>query len=261
MSKSFHPFHIVNLRPWPIVASFGALSLIAGMILMFHKTLHTLVFIRIPLLLITSIIWWRDITRESTFQGHHTIRVTTGLKVGIILFIASEVFFFISFFWSFFHSSLSPTPEIGGVWPPTLILPFNPFIIPLLNTALLLSSGITLTWSHHRIIEKNLTQAEISLLITITLGVLFTFLQGFEYAEASFSISDSAYGSTFFMATGFHGLHVIIGTSFLLTCFLRLKNNHFSSYHHFGFEAAAWYWHFVDVVWLFLFVSLYWWGQ
>jgi len=261
MSKFFHPFHIVNLSPWPLTGALAALTLTSGLTKWFHQYNNTLLLLGIFALSITAFQWWRDITREGTHQGCHTTTVTLGLRWGIILFIASEVFFFVSFFWAFFHSSLSPTQEIGAQWPPTDIIPFNPFQIPLLNTALLLASGITLTWSHHSLVESNLSQAKKSLIATITLGFYFTLLQGFEYIEAPFSISDSAYGSTFFIATGFHGLHVIIGTTFLATCLARILKNHFSPSHHFGFEAAAWYWHFVDVVWLFLFISIYWWGK
>jgi cytochrome c oxidase subunit 3 len=173
----------------------------------------------------------------------------------------SEVLFFFRFFWAFFHRRLSPTIEIGIQWPPIGISPFNPFQVPLLNTIILLSSGFTVTWAHHAIIENNFSQAWQRLTLTVILGVYFTILQGIEYWEARFSISDSVYGSTFFLATGFHGIHVIIGTTFLAVCLIRLNIKHFSINHHFGFEAAAWYWHFVDVVWLFLFITIYWWGS
>lgn len=164
-----------------------------------------------------------------------------GLQWGIILFITSEVLFFFSFFWAFFHSSLSPTVELGRCWPPAGVQSFNPFQIPLLNTAVLLASGATVTWSHHALLNSNHTQALQSLGFTIVLGLYFTALQALEYVEASFTIADSAYGSTFFVATGFHGLHVIIGSRFLLVCFYRMYICHFSSKHHLGFEAAAWY--------------------
>jgi len=168
-------------------------------------------------------------------------------------------FFFLSlFFWAFFHRSLSPAIEIGTLWPPQNISPFNPFQVPLLNTAILLSSGVTVTWAHHGLIENNYSQITQGLFFTVLLGIYFTILQAYEYVEASFTISDCVYGSTFFIATGFHGLHVLIGTTFLLVCLFRHLNNHFSGRHHFGFEAAAWYWHFVDVVWLFLYVTIYW---
>jgi cytochrome c oxidase subunit 3 len=168
--------------------------------------------------------------------------------------------FFSPFFGLFFHSSLSPAHNIGGVWPPEAITVIPTFGIPLTNTFLLLSSGATVTWAHHAIIIRAKKQALISLLITLILSILFTCLQVLEYLDAPFNISDSVYGSCFFMTTGFHGFHVFIGTIFLFISLLRIVFNHFTSTHHFGFEAAAWYWHFVDVVWLFLFVTVYWWS-
>nr|UBN08991.1 cytochrome c oxidase subunit 3 [Panesthia tryoni tryoni] len=260
-SHNNHPFHLVDKSPWPLTGAIGALITMMGLIKWFHLYNNQLIFIGFTIMILTMIQWWRDIVREGTYQGLHTKFVTKGLRWGMILFIISEVFFFVSFFWAFFHSSLSPTIEIGSLWPPIGIQPFNPLQIPLLNTAILLSSGVTVTWAHHGLLENNYNQTFQGLLLTIILGVYFTALQAYEYLEASFTIADSVYGSTFFMATGFHGLHVIIGTTFLLTCFLRHLFYHFSSSHHFGFEAAAWYWHFVDVVWLFLYISIYWWGN
>lgn len=259
--KKNHSFHLVDLSPWPFMASLGALILTTGIVKWFHIYNAHLMINGILLTTIVSIQWWRDISRERTFQGLHTFKVITRMKWGIIIFIVSEVFFFVSFFWSFFHRRISPSSEIGIVWPPIGVYPFNPFQIPLLNTVILLSSGATVTWAHHRIIENNMTQAKNSLIITVILGVYFSFLQSLEYVEANFSISDAVYGATFFMATGFHGLHVIIGTTFLIVCYLRVAKAHFSSQHHFGFEAAAWYWHFVDVVWIFLYINIYWWGS
>ncbi len=217
-------------------------------------------FFGLLLVTLTMIIWWRDVIREATFEGHHTSVVQTGLRYGMILFIVSEVMFFSGFFWAFFHSALAPTVEIGSIWPPEGIHPFNPWDVPLLNTIILLASGATVTWAHHAITTGLRYQAIYALVLTLLLAVIFTSLQAFEYLEASFNISDGIYGSTFYMATGFHGFHVIIGTTFLAVCLVRLINYHFTTTHHFGFEAAAWYWHFVDVVWLFLFVSIYWWG-
>nr|UBN08874.1 cytochrome c oxidase subunit 3 [Panesthia australis]UBN08887.1 cytochrome c oxidase subunit 3 [Panesthia obtusa] len=260
-SHNNHPFHLVDKSPWPLTGAIGALITMTGLIKWFHLYNNQLIFIGFTIMILTMIQWWRDIVREGTYQGLHTKFVTKGLRWGMILFIISEVFFFISFFWAFFHSSLSPTIEIGSLWPPIGIQPFNPLQIPLLNTAILLSSGVTVTWAHHGLLENNYNQTFQGLFLTIILGIYFTALQAYEYLEASFTIADSVYGSTFFMATGFHGLHVIIGTTFLLTCFLRHLFYHFSSNHHFGFEAAAWYWHFVDVVWLFLYISIYWWGS
>nr|YP_009564028.1 cytochrome c oxidase subunit III [Ombrastacoides huonensis]QAX91378.1 cytochrome c oxidase subunit 3 [Ombrastacoides huonensis] len=260
-THSRHAYHLVDMSPWPLTGSIGAMLLTSGLIKWFHQLSPTLLLFSFALILLTMIQWWRDITREGTYQGLHTQTVTKGLRWGMILFIVSEILFFFSFFWAFFHSSLAPTIEIGSYWPPMGTQPFNPFQIPLLNTTILLSSGATVTWAHHAILNSDYSEATQSLGLTILLGIYFTSLQAYEYLEASFSIADSIYGATFFVATGFHGLHVIIGTSFLLICFYRLFKCHFSNNHHFGFEAAAWYWHFVDVVWLFLYVFVYWWGS
>nr|AOY39986.1 cytochrome c oxidase subunit 3 [Scolytinae sp. BMNH 1040174] len=259
--KQNHPFHLVNQSPWPLTTSFSVFTMLMGVIKWFHLYKMDLMILGFLLTAVSSYQWWRDVTRESTYQGHHTMKVTKGLQWGMILFIVSEIFFFLAFFWAFFHSSLSPTIELGLNWPPKEIVPFNPLEIPLLNTLILLTSGLTITWAHHSLMENNFNQSLQSLLLTVLLGGYFSILQGFEYLEAPFSISDSIYGSTFFMTTGLHGLHVIVGSTFLLTCLIRLYKNHFSSIHHFGFEAAAWYWHFVDVVWLFLYISMYWWGS
>nr|YP_010449518.1 cytochrome c oxidase subunit III [Anelytra obtusa]UTU96078.1 cytochrome c oxidase subunit 3 [Anelytra obtusa] len=256
-----HPYHLVNPSPWPLTGAIGALALTSGLIKWFHQYNMSLLLLGITIMLLTTIQWWRDITREGTYQGLHTLPVNYGLRWGMILFIISEVFFFISFFWAFFHSSLSPAIELGTLWPPTGIQPFNPLQIPLLNTSILLASGVTVTWAHHSLMEGNYSQATQGLFFTILLGVYFTILQAYEYIEAPFTIADSTYGSTFFVATGFHGLHVIIGTTFLAICLYRHLLSHFSPNHHFGFEAAAWYWHFVDVVWLFLYITIYWWGS
>nr|ANJ70370.1 cytochrome c oxidase subunit 3 [Contacyphon variabilis] len=261
MSMSNHTFHLVNYSPWPLTGAIGTMTLVSGLVKWFHQYNPNLLMLGVLITILTMYQWWRDITREGTFQGLHTFKVTIGLRWGMILFITSEVFFFISFFWGFFHSSLAPTIELGAMWPPKSIIPFNPLEIPLLNTLILLSSGITITWAHHSLMENNFNQCTQGLLLTVILGVYFSILQGLEYIEAPFTIADAIYGSSFFMATGFHGLHVIIGTTFLLICLIRHLKNHFSSIHHFGFEAAAWYWHFVDVVWLFLYISIYWWGS
>nr|QFI35721.1 cytochrome c oxidase subunit III [Cressida cressida] len=256
-----HPFHLVDYSPWPITSSISTMTLMTGLINWFHNYNMNLMMLGYFMLFISVYQWWRDICNESTFQGKHTILVYKGLRWSMILFIISEIFFFISFFWTFFNSSLAPNIEIGMIWPPMGIISFNPFQIPLLNTIILISSGITVTWAHHSIMKNNYSQMSQSLFLTIMLGFYFTLLQMYEYYEAPFSISDSIYGSIFFMATGFHGLHVIIGTIFLLICFMRHLNFHFSMNHHFGFEAATWYWHFVDVVWLFLYIFLYWWSN
>lgn len=256
-----HPFHLVDISPWPILSALRAIITIIGLIKWFHFYNNNLFILGSLITILIIFQWWRDISREGTFLGLHTYIVTMGLRWGIILFITSEVFFFVSFFWAFFHSRLTPTIELGIIWPPIGITPFNPIQIPLLNTLILLTSGLTVTWAHHSLIENNYNQANQRLKITVILGIYFTLLQAYEYIEAPFSIADSVYGATFFIATGFHGLHVIIGTTFLTVCLIRHYYNHFSSIHHFGFEAAAWYWHFVDVVWLFLYISIYWWGR
>nr|ALO71169.1 cytochrome c oxidase subunit 3 [Sunius melanocephalus] len=260
-SHKNHPFHLVEMSPWPLTGALGTMIMMMGLIKWFHFFNHNLFMLGSIITMMIMYQWWRDITREGTFQGLHTFIVTMGLRWGMILFITSEVFFFISFFWSFFHNSLAPNIELGMIWPPKGIIPFNPIQIPLLNTMILLTSGLTVTWAHHSLMENNFKQTTQSLMLTVMLGIYFSILQGYEYMEASFTISDSAYGSSFFMATGFHGIHVIIGTTFLSICLIRHLNNHFSPIHHFGFEAAAWYWHFVDVVWLFLYISIYWWGS
>nr|YP_009107124.2 cytochrome c oxidase subunit III [Tylorrhynchus heterochaetus]AIT99403.2 cytochrome c oxidase subunit 3 [Tylorrhynchus heterochaetus] len=255
------PFHLVEFSPWPLTGSLGALALTTGLAAWFHGYGMTCLTLGVTIILLTMIQWWRDVIRESVFMGHHTSYVTKGLRWGMVLFIASEVLFFFAFFWAFFHSSLAPTPELGCSWPPTGITPINPFSVPLLNTAVLLASGVTVTWAHHSLMEGARPNAIQGLTLTVILGVYFTYLQAGEYLEASFTIADSVYGSTFFVATGFHGLHVLIGSTFLTVCLIRVIMHQFSTGHHFGFEAAAWYWHFVDVVWIFLYLCIYWWGS
>nr|ABB81909.1 cytochrome c oxidase subunit III [Timema californicum] len=256
-----HPFHMVNQSPWPLTGAIATLIMVSGLTKWFHQFSSTLMTMGTIVMIFTVVQWWRDIIRESTIQGNHTNKVIKGLQWGMILFITSEVFFFVSFFWAFFHSSLSPAINIGSMWPPMGIETFNPIQIPLLNTAILLTSGVTITWAHHGLMENNYAESLQGLMFTVMLGIYFSILQAYEYVESAFTISDSIYGSSFFMATGFHGIHVIIGTTFILNCLIRHYFFHFSSNHHFGFEAAAWYWHFVDVVWLFLYISLYWWGS
>lgn len=260
MTKFFHPFHLVSPSPWPLLTSLRIINNIIAIVGWFHK-INYYISITIPCTLLCIGLWWKDIIRESTFLGFHTKPVYINIRLGIILFIISEVFFFVSFFWAFFHSSLAPAMEIGQLWPPPGICPFNPFNIPLLNTIVLVTSGLTITWSHHGILRDDFLEGANALSITILLGCYFSWLQIEEYKISIFTIADSIYGSTFFLATGFHGFHVIIGTLFLFASHLRLHSDHYSSHHHFGFEGAAWYWHFVDVVWLFLFFSIYWWGR
>lgn len=264
ISKSLqrHPFHLVDPSPWPFVASLAAFSCAIGGVMFMHayKNGGFTLLVGFLSLLTIMFVWWRDVVRESTLEGHHTGIVQQGLRFGVILFIISEILFFFAFFWAFFHSSLAPTIEIGSIWPPKGINVLSPWEIPFLNTLILLLSGCTVTWCHHAIVSKLRTQAIISLMLTILLAIVFTMFQAYEYNMADFRLSDGIYGSTFYMATGFHGFHVLIGTISLAICFTRLIQYQLTQEHHFGFESSAWYWHFVDVVWLFLFVSVYWWG-
>ena len=203
--------------------------------------------------------WWADVVREAE-TGDHTNVVQIGLRYGMILFIASEVMFFVAWFWAYFNASLFPTEQMGGVWPPEGIETFDPWHLPFMNTLILLLSGTTVTWAHHALIEGNREGLKQGLWLTVLLGASFSGVQVYEYAVAGFDFSGNIYGATFFMATGFHGFHVLVGTIFLIVCLIRAYAGHFKPDHHFGFEAAAWYWHFVDVVWLFLFASIYVWG-
>lgn len=261
--KTNHPYHLVDPSPWPLFGAFGGFMLTSGLVLYMHKfmggfELLTTGFIFILYVMYT---WWRDVIREATFEDQHSVVVQKGLRLGMILFIVSEIMFFFAFFWAFFHSSLAPVYNIGGVWPPKAITAVDTYTIPLTNTFILLSSGATVTWAHHAIVARAKKQTLLALVFTLVLATLFTGLQGFEYCNAPFNISDGIYGSCFYMATGFHGFHVFIGTIALLISFIRIIYNHFTDKHHFGFESAIWYWHFVDVVWLFLFVNVYWWSS
>nr|YP_010833242.1 cytochrome c oxidase subunit III [Philine kinglipini]WFG53989.1 cytochrome c oxidase subunit 3 [Philine kinglipini] len=256
-----HPFHLVEYSPWPLLGSFGILSMPVGLVYYIKTANFYLLLLGTVSVALISYLWWRDITRESTLQGFHSAMVVKGLKTGIFLFIVSEVCFFFAFFWAYFHASLAPSIEIGSVWPPLGIQTLETFQVPLLNTSVLLLSGVSVTWAHHAIEEADHKSAMTGLLLTLMLGFYFVWLQYGEYAETAFSIADSVYGSAFFIATGFHGLHVLVGATFLTVCFFRLALMHFDSGHHIGFLGAAWYWHFVDVVWLFLYVSIYWWGS
>lgn len=258
MIKFNHPYHLVRLRPWPLLNSFCLLIFIFSSLKFIHDFNIILLLIFFILLILINFQWWRDVIREGTFQGVHTFNVIKILRLGIIIFILSELIFFLSFFWCYFHINLSPRVEIGRIWPPNFIIVFNPFNIPLLNTIILLSSGVSITLCHHRILNKKLFMSNLRILITLILGIIFTFFQYIEYKESYFSISDSVYGSIFFIATGFHGIHVIIGTLFIIISYLRLLYRHYSMNHHLGFEASSWYWHFVDVVWLFLYIFIYW---
>nr|QTJ63469.1 cytochrome c oxidase subunit III [Sycophaga agraensis] len=260
MKKLYQPFHLVTISPWPLMTSLSLMITLYGWIMYFIKFNLYLMFFGMMMLMLCMFQWWRDVIRESTFQGFHSLKVFKGLKMGMILFIISELMFFFSIFWCYFHLSLSPDIELGGQnWPPNNLLKFNPYFIPLLNTIILLSSGITITYSHMSMINNLKILSFYNLLLTIFLGMIFSFFQYEEYKNCMFSISDSSYGSIFFFSTGFHGLHVIIGSIFLMVNLFRIYKNHYNNMHHFGYEAAIWYWHFVDVIWLFLYLFIYYW--
>ena len=260
--QKFHPFHILDQSPWPIFTAFQTFNLLLTSVCYFHRYMPICyVLLSLANLALIMLVWGFDVIREGTFLGHHTLFVQKGLRLGFLLFLATEVMFFASFFWAFFHSSLSPTIWIGGVWPPLGVIPLSPWKIPLLNTCILLLSGATVTLCQASVLGNNSELALQSLFATISLGLLFTLLQIFEYKYASFSISDGIYGSLFYMMTGFHGFHVIVGTIFLIISFFRLHSGHFSITRHLGLEVSAWYWHFVDVVWLFLYAVVYIWSN
>ncbi len=256
-----HPFHLVNPSYWPLLGSMSGLTFTLGMAMYMHNYVGggATVLAGLGLLFLTMYVWWRDVIDES-FQGHHTKTVQLGLKYGMVLFIVSEVMFFFAFFWAFFHAALSPSIEIGAVWPPLGIEVLDPFAIPLINTLILLLSGVTVTTAHHAMVEGYAKESNGALITTVALAVVFTIFQGLEYEVAPFTIADSVYGTTFFLTTGLHGFHVIIGTILLAVCLIRQIKGHFTKTHHVGFECSAWYWHFVDVVWLFLYVFMYCWS-
>jgi cytochrome c oxidase subunit 3 len=255
-----HPYHLVDPSPWPIVGAGAAGGITGGAVWWMHGGPPWVLILGVVGVLLIMFVWWRDVIREAVYGGYHNPVVQIGLRFGMALFIASEVMFFSAFFWAFFTASLFPTEATGFVWPPKGIHPFNPFEIPFLNTLILLTSGTTVTWAHHALIEGDRKGLIQGLALTVVLGICFTSLQAYEYSHAAFGFKEGIYPSTFFMATGFHGAHVIIGTTFLAVCLFRAMAGQFKPEHHFGFEAAAWYWHFVDVVWLFLFICVYWWG-
>jgi len=225
----------------------------------YNNALHTLALGFLLLIALFSC-WCRDIIREGTYLRYHTREVLTGLRLGFILFILSEVMFFFSFFWAYFHSSLSPSIQIGSQWPPYSLSVIG-LTLPVVNTVILLTSGAAITVAHMAILRSNKVIAAEAMIATVVLALIFTGIQAYEYMHAPFSISDGVYGSVFYMLTGFHGLHVIIGTIFIIVQFVRLTKDHFLPHSHLGFEASAWYWHFVDVVWLMLFIIVYAYGS
>jgi cytochrome c oxidase subunit 3 len=289
-----HDYHLVDPSPWPVVGAIAAFVMLAGAVLWMHNGYDRfgplggtpwIFFIGLAGVLYTMAGWWRDVINESVVQGVHTPVVKLHLRYGMLLFIASEVMFFVAWFWAYFNSAIFFNDVSIGSWPPAGVVTLDPWHLPLLNTLILLTSATTVTWAHHAIQTGDRKGAIQGLTLTVVLGVSFTLCQVWEYAHAPFTFGmnhlalmpftdpahinlaagagnfDAIYGSTFFMATGFHGFHVIVGTIFLAVCLGRAIKGHFTPTRHFGFEAAAWYWHFVDVVWLFLFVCIYVWGE
>ena len=254
------PYHLVNPSPWPLVGAGAAFCVVLGIIFVAHYRSYAVLALGLAATFAVMFLWWRDVLMESHERGVHTPIVRLGLRYGMMLFIASEVMFFVGFFWAYFNFALFPEHVSGAakaMWPPAGVYTFNPFHLPFLNTMILLLSGTTVTWAHHSLIHGNRRGLLIGLGLTILLGLSFTTFQAMEYSEAPFAFRGGIYPSTFFLATGFHGFHVIVGTCFLIVCWFRARAGAFTPERHFGFEAAAWYWHFVDVVWLFLFVCIY----
>jgi len=244
LSIQANPYHLVEPSPWPLAASFALLTTTLSGVMSFQGYSYGGLFLSLGLFatVVSMLLWWRDVVAEGTYLGHHTLAVQKGLTIGVVLFIVSEILFFVSIFWGFFHSSLAPTVELGCLWPPAGIESINPFELPLLNTLLLLSSGATVTYAHHSLISGNRNGTLYGLLATLLFAVLFTGIQGYEYYNAPFTFADGAYGSTFYMSTGFHGLHVIIGSIFLTVALLRIVTYHLTDHHHVGFESAILYW-------------------
>ena len=264
-----HDYHLVSPSPWPIIGSISVFVMAAGAVLWFHDIMPPWLLLAGTVgVLYTMYGWWSDVIKEGK-AGDHTPVVQMHHRYGMILFITSEVMFFVAWFWAYFDAFFNhDAPEqyarieaMGASWPPIGVELFNPWHLPLFNTLILLTSGTAVTWAHHALLHRDKRGLVWGLVITIALGVLFTCVQALEYSEAGFTFDANLYGAAFFMATGFHGFHVLIGTIFLVVCLARVYAGHFTPQQHLGFEFAAWYWHFVDVVWLFLFLCIYVWGH
>lgn len=270
-----HPYHLVEPSIWPLFAAIAGGLFATGTVMYMHDV-HLFaneatgyegipvglngIYVGIAAILFVMWGWWRDVIREAVVEKAHTPIVKVGMRYGMVLFIASEVMFFVAFFWAYFNAAFYPNEAIGYVWPPADIHTIDPVDLPLMMTMILLLSGCAVTWAHHAIMEGKNEDFAAGLAFSVLLGTIFLGFQVYEYVYAHFGFTDGIYASTFYMATGFHGFHVLVGTIFLFVCWWRAKLNHFTAESHFGFEAAAWYWHFVDVVWLFLFVAVYFWG-
>jgi cytochrome c oxidase subunit 3 len=254
------PFHLVEKRPWPIFVSFSLLGLLFNSVLNFHKIGRGYVILIFLLFFLFSVVrWWAKVSFERNL-GFHKDFVLNKFYVGMLILIISEVFFFFRFFWGFFHNCWFPNFDVGGVWPPFSFnsIMVDSFSLPFLKTVILLSSGVTITWRHFRLITKDFFGFTIGLGCTVVLGIIFLFFQTFEYSNSFFGFKTLIFGSCFYLLTGFHGGHVIVGTVFLIVCFIRSYNFQFKNLSHARLILAIWYWHFVDVVWLFLFIFLYW---
>ncbi len=270
MSQQQHDYHLVNPSPIPFLTSFALMTLVVGAALSLHEEPagHYVLGAGFMMVIACCYFWWRDVIKEGLQDKAHTRVVQLGLRLGMALFIISEVMFFFAFFWAFFNSSVYPKLPLEevwgigvGVWPPTGITTFDPWDLPFINTLILLLSGTTVTWAHHALLERKNDDVITALWFTVLLGLSFSALQMYEYSHAAFGLTDGVYATTFYLATGFHGLHVMIGTAFLAVNLVRAHRKTLTPEGHLGFEFAAWYWHFVDVVWLFLFVAIYWWGS
>ncbi|WP_375280331.1 cytochrome c oxidase subunit 3 [Pseudooctadecabacter sp.] len=261
-----HDYHILPPSIWPLLTGVAVFVMLFGAVIWMDTKDNPYMFLMgFAGVLYCMYAWWAEVIVESG-QGDHTPVVRIGLRYGFIMFIMSEVMFFAAWFWSFFKHAMYPmgpqSPAVDGQFPPAGIETFDPWHLPLINTLILLCSGAAATWAHHALVhEDNREDVKSGLILAVVLGVIFTFFQAYEYSHAAFGLAGNIYGANFFMATGFHGFHVIIGTIFLFVCYLRVRRGHFTAEKHIGFEAAAWYWHFVDVVWLFLFAAVYVWGQ
>ncbi len=259
LTRQIHPYHQVDVSPWPFLMSIGVFSFAMAQVSWFTHYPVYFIWTIIPSLFLIAFLWWRDVIRE-TKAGYHTATVQKGILIGFLLFMGSEIMQFFSFIWAYLHSSLAPAIELGAVWPPVGIESLNPWNLPLVGTCLLLASGFTVTQSHHAQIKGDKSTTQFSLIITILLGLGFIYLQYTEYLYCSYQISDSIYGTVFYMLTGLHGLHVIAGVSFLIVCYIRLTLDQMTTEHHLAYLFAIYYWHLVDVVWLIVYLLAYIWG-
>nr|AAT99392.2 cytochrome oxidase subunit III [Vasdavidius concursus] len=253
-------FHILPVSPWPILSSLNLMNIAMSMIYLISSSLKwKILLIWIVMMIIIMTMWWSDILSETIMNGDHTLKVNMGLSMGMVMFIVSELMFFFSFFWMYFYLSLSPDIELMMNWPPYGVEKVSYSDLPLLNTAILLLSGFFVTWSHYSVMMGKMYNFFKSLYFCIFLGIYFSIIQLYEYFQASFDFSMSSFGSAFFILTGFHGFHVIVGITFLMVNLLMFKNNQKSFLILTSFDFSIWYWHFVDIIWMFLFIVIYWW--